>query len=67
MLHSIGEEMMNTFWGSVRKRVPLSTDNKFLQNLDKMMEATRTKGFFYISVGMLILGTILGVIAPYIK
>jgi hypothetical protein len=67
MLHSIGEKMMNTFWGSVRKRVPPSTDNKFLQNLDKMMEVTRTKGFFYISVGMLILGTILGVIAPYIK
>lgn len=59
--------MMKTSWGNVRKRVPTSTDNKFLQNLDKMMEVTRTRGFFYISVGMLILGTILGVIAPYLK
>lgn len=59
--------MKKTFWGNARNRVPLTTDNKFLQNLDEIMEVTRTKIFFYISVGMLILGAILGLIAPYIK
>ena len=67
MLYSLGGKMVKSFWGNVKHNVAPTTDNQFWLTLDKIMDLTRTKTFFYISVGMLILGTILGVIAPYFK
>lgn len=57
--------MSKSFWSSLKHNSAPTTDNKFWLTLDKIMDVTRTKTFFYISVGALILGTILEVIAPY--
>ncbi len=59
--------MNNTFWRKVKHNLAPTTDNRIWLTLDKIIDLTRTKNFFYISIGMLILGTILGVIAPYIN
>jgi hypothetical protein len=59
--------MKKSTWRNVIHNLAPTTDNRIWLTLDKMMDFTRTKNFFYISVGMLILGTILGVIAPYLN
>lgn len=67
MLYSLGRIMKKSIWDTAKHNLAPTTDNKFWRSVDKLMDATRTRTFFYSSVGMLIVGTILGVVAPYFK
>jgi hypothetical protein len=40
---------------------------KFWKQVDRVMDLVDHPAFLYISLGLLLFGTILGVIAPYLK
>ena len=66
MLSSIGALMNKS------KKVPSQysctplPDNAFWRTYDKIAVVVRSPAFFWTSVGLLVFGTILGVIAPYL-
>jgi hypothetical protein len=41
-------------------------ENSFWKYYDKVAIIIRKPGFFYLSIGLMIFGTVLGVIAPYL-